>query len=456
MQEINNDDSCEQQNNQEQQNEDIKKDENILNGNKNFCGESFYDNNPLPKVPSENQSEVVSDKPQEHQSYTSPEKAMPPKRKDKGIIVVIVIICILVISALGIIAAICVNTTTTTQHTPPKDITNPNVNIETNNKPDNIVVAPKPDGTYTPQEIYKLLSPSVVGVTIYGDGGMLTEMGNATGIIISKDGYIVTNAHVIEGASSQRVTLFDGKKFIADVVGSDTKTDMAVLKIDPKDYVLTTANLGNSNELETGEKVIAIGNPAGFTNSLTGGYVSYVNRELTVTDGHKINCIQTDAALNPGNSGGPLINEYGQVIGINAFGYIGDTGQYQGMNFAIAINDALPVIKSLITDGYVKGRIRVGIVFKELPPAFADQYEIPAGLYILEIDPTTDIAKTDLQLYDIITKVNGQSVHTKNDMIQVLNDKKPGDTVSAHVFRKTITDEIKEFDISFNLMEQSK
>lgn len=382
----------------------------------------------------------------------SPEK----KKKNTGLIICIVIIGVLLLSVIGISVLMSLDRdfnvgSHDTSDNDSSGVTK--IELPVQSKPDVDEEDVDENGKYTPQGIYKLLSPAVVGITTYGEGGTFDPLGSATGIIISTDGYIVTNAHVVADAVEQKVTLIDNKEFIAEVVGYDVKTDLAVLKIDPKDYELSTAELGNSEELEMGEQVFAIGNPGGFTNSLTGGYVSGLNRDFTSPDGYSINCIQTDAALNPGNSGGPLINLYGQVVGINAFGYVGETGDYQSMNFAIAINDAIPVITDIINNGYVKGRIRIGIMFNEITPVTAEMYDTVPGLYIMEIDPTCDIAKTQLKQYDIITEINGKAVYDAATVQEALDGKKPGDIVKAKIYRKGITGEETEFEISFMLME---
>lgn len=391
----------------------------------------------------------------------------PPKKDKPAMIIAIVLVSLLVLSIIALVIILSldfkdnpldavgsINISSSDDNSSQSSDDSAVIKLPTNDKPQiTTTPASQPDGTYTPQEIYKMVCPAVVGVTIYGDGGALDQLGNASGIIISEDGYIITNAHVVEGAVSQKVTLADEKEFVAEVVGRDVKTDLAVLKIDPGDYKLTVATLGNSGQLEIGEQVFAIGNPAGFTNSLTGGYVSGVDRDFLSPDGYHINCIQTDAALNPGNSGGPLINVYGQVVGVNAFGYVGSTGDYQNINFAIAINDAMPVINDIINNGYVTGRIKIGIVFNELTPVTAQMYDVVPGLYIQEIDSACDIANTELKPYDIITELNGKSVYDVATVEEALKGKKPGDTVTAKVYRKTITNQVSEFTISFKLEE---
>ena len=207
-------------------------------------------------------------------------------------------------------------------------------------------------------DIAKKAGPAVVGVvskitTTTYFGLSQEQEGGGSGIIINSDGYIITNQHVINGATTVKVVLNNGKEYDAKLIGQDRKTDLAVIKIEETN--LPTAELGQSSALEVGELAVAIGNPMGleFAGSVTAGVISALNRTMTV-DGRQYTLIQTDAAINPGNSGGALVNKYGQVIGINTV-KIGASG-YEGMGFAIPIDIAMPIINELLESGYVKGR----------------------------------------------------------------------------------------------------
>ena len=310
------------------------------------------------------------------------------------------------------------------------------------------------DGRYTTQGIAKAVSPCVVGIVTYGEGQSLTPIGQASGIIISTDGYIITNAHVVEGANAQKVILTDETEFEAKLIGKDTKSDLAVLKIDPKGKELSTAQIGDSSQIELGEQVMAIGNPGGLSNSITGGFVSGLNRQIKGSDeGLAMNCIQTDAAVNPGNSGGALVNMYGQIVGIISSKIV--ETDYEGIGFAIAINDALPIIKDIMSKGYVSGRVRIGIVFNELTDTTADMNDVKPGLYIAQIDPSCDIATSGLKVDDIITEMNGKKVYSYETVMKAIEGLKPGDTVTAKVYRKSIVGDETEFEIKFKLMEDT-
>ncbi|MEG1875785.1 MAG: trypsin-like peptidase domain-containing protein, partial [Angelakisella sp.] len=255
----------------------------------------------------------------------------------------------------------------------------------------NLPVDPTETGL-TNVDIYKKVSPSVVGIISYVGtdyfGETMQEQGS--GIIMSEDGYIITNEHVVINAQSLEVVLADGTTYQAQSIGGDTHTDLAVLKIEATG--LPAAEFGNSDQLQIGERVVAIGNPGGmqFASSLTVGYVSALNRSLTSGEvGYSLECIQTDAAINPGNSGGALINSSGQVIGINS-AKISATG-FEGMGFSIPINDAMPIIKDILQNGKVTGRAMLGITAGEISATTAMQNRLPMGLQIREFAEGSDL-----------------------------------------------------------------
>ncbi|MDE6086811.1 MAG: trypsin-like peptidase domain-containing protein, partial [Oscillospiraceae bacterium] len=292
------------------------------------------------------------------------------------------------------------------------------------------------DGEYTVRGVAELVKPSIVEVYVYQDEltrpGSLS--GTGSGIIISEDGYIITNAHVVQGIGFI-VRLDDEKEYNAVLIGSDSKTDLAVLKINAPDLV--PAVLGDSDEVYVGESVVAIGNPAGLVNTVTKGIVSALNRQVRAeNNGFMMDCIQTDAAISPGNSGGALVNMYGQVIGITSSKYasVAFEASYEGLGFAITINQALPVIQDLIENGYVSGRFRIGIVFMEADPEqmyiqeeFENQFgtdlpeELEHTLWITEISEDCDISRTALQPNDFIISMNGETITDYDSVLQVLD-----------------------------------
>lgn len=294
------------------------------------------------------------------------------------------------------------------------------------------------EGAKETTEIAKEVGPAVVGIksTIEGQmslfGGRSVSEGQGSGIIISNDGYIITNNHVVESAVKVVVQLNTGSEYEAQVIGTDEQTDLAVIKITPNEEI-TVATLGDSSAVEVGETAIAIGNPMGleFFGSVTQGIVSAVNRSITV-DGRTMNLIQTDAAINSGNSGGALVNSRGEVIGINTV-KVSTTG-VEGMGFAIPISEAKPIISDLLEYGYVKGRPVIGVSTRDVNQYMAMQYGWPQGAQVMGI--TTDNAsKAGLQQGDIITKIDGNEIKTGSDLTNYKDTKSPGDTVTLEVYK---------------------
>ncbi len=266
-----------------------------------------------------------------------------------------------------------------------------------------------------------------------------------SGIIMTADGYIITNAHVVSSAASLKVVLYNGKTYAAKLIGSDNITDLALVKINAKG--LTAAEFGSSNDMQVADTVIAVGNPGGmeFNSSVTTGCVSALNRQVTNSEtGYTMKCIQTDAAINPGNSGGPLVNMKGQVIGINSSKIV-STG-YEGLGFAIPIDTAQPVITQLKQYGYVKDRAMLGIAGTYIDSMTAQFYGLSTGMYVASIS-SQYISAAGIQKGDVITKIDGKAVTNQNTISSVIASKKPGDTVTLTVSRsstnKTFTASVK-------------
>lgn len=365
-----------------------------------------------------------------------PRYEMKKEKKKHGVLALIgIIVCFAIVSSL-VVGSFTVlklyekgyigNNTESIQN---EDL--PQVSINVTNKPVSTSedLSPDSDGKYTTEQIAKLLKPSVVGVVTYS---MQTfqEIGEGTGIISSEDGYIITNAHVIEEADSVKVILSDETEYQAKIVGSDSKTDLAVLKIEATG--LTPATFGTSKEAVVGEEVIAIGNAAGLSNSVTKGIISELNRDIS-SNGYGLKAIQTDAAINPGNSGGPLVNMYGQVVGITSSKYVG-TG-YEGIGFAISIDEALPLIEQLVSYGYITDRAELGISGSYISESTAYMYGLQPGIYVKSIDATSAAATSELKEYDIITEIDGVKMDSFDAVSTVLSGKKPGDTVKVTVYR---------------------
>ena len=297
-------------------------------------------------------------------------------------------------------------------------------------------------------EINNKVSPAVVLITAEG----MFSGGQGTGFIISEDGYIVTNAHVVSGYSDITVTLNDEKKteYPATIVGEDVTTDIAVLQI--RANGLPTAEIGTSADLQVGQDVVVIGNPLGedFSGSVTTGIISALDRQVEFDDGSVYDYIQTDAAINSGNSGGPLVNMYGQVIGVNAAKI--DSSVAEGMGFAIPIDDVVPVVNDLIEYGYVVNRPYIGIVGESLDEQYSSYYDLPTGVHVTDVTPGSPADKANIQVDVIITHINGIAVSSVGQLNNVKNDYKPGDTVELTIYRYN-TEKTFTVDVVLGVME---
>jgi serine protease Do len=261
------------------------------------------------------------------------------------------------------------------------------------------------------------------------DQGPSTSLGS--GFIVSPDGYVLTNAHVIDGASVVTVKLTDKREFRAKVIGSDKQSDVAVLKIDAKD--LPTVKIGNPDQSKVGQWVVAIGSPYGFDNTVTSGIISAKARSLP--DETYIPFIQTDVPVNPGNSGGPLFNLNGEVIGINSMIY-SQTGGFQGLSFAIPINAAIKVKDQLVSSGHVE-RGRIGVAVQEINQSLAKSFGLPnpQGALVSSVEKDGPAAKAGLKPGDVILQVNGEPVRDSADLPSEIADIKPGTHAKLQIWR---------------------
>lgn len=292
--------------------------------------------------------------------------------------------------------------------------------------------------------IYEAISASVVGITskkTYYDWFNVerTTGGVGSGVVFEESPerlYIVTNQHVIDGASEIVVEIDDGVVVDAEIIGSDAQTDLAVIAIKKSDIssellkVVKPIKIGDSDALRVGEPAIAIGNPLGYNNTLTAGFISALER--TVRSETAVKYIQTDAAINPGNSGGALVNSRGELIGINTI-KIADN-LVEGMGFAIPSNTMVPIVKELMTTGYV-ARPFIGIVGVNISDSDSELYNIPMGVMIRQISPNSPAARSDLRVRDIVVGIDDEMVFEMEDITSYISTKKPGDDVVLKVVR---------------------
>lgn len=297
----------------------------------------------------------------------------------------------------------------------------------------------KTNGSYTAAKASEGVSDSVVGILCYSDdvpdqADTTTASSQGSGIIFSQDGYVITNAHVIGNSKTAyaiRVVTSDGKVYKAGVVGYDSRTDIAVLKMDDAKG-LTPATFGDSSQLEVGQDIIVVGNPGGldYQNTTTKGVISALDRKLSTSSLTKY--IQTDAAINPGNSGGPLVNYYGQVVGITTSKIVSET--YEGMGFAIPSQTVKNIVDTLVKNGYVEGRVKIGISGIAVTSEQASNYNIPQGIYVQSIVSGGPCDGTSLEEGDIITEVDGEAITSFADVYAILETHKPGDKIKVKYY----------------------
>ena len=299
----------------------------------------------------------------------------------------------------------------------------------------------------TAAEIYAANVNATVGITSTSVttnffGYPTTSAASGSGFILSSDGYVVTNYHVIEDATSVKVATYSGESYDATIVGYDQSNDLAVLKMDANN--LSCVTVGDSDKMNVGDSVVAIGNPLGeLTFSLTAGSVSALSREVTMSNGISMDLIQTDCAINSGNSGGALFNMYGEVIGITNAKYSSGSGSeasIDNIGFAIPMNNVIDLIKSLMQNGYIS-KSYIGVSVEDVSESNRE-YGIPAGAAVTAVTDGGPAAKAGLKVRDIVTKVNGQEIKSANELKKFVTASKSGDKLTFTVYRQGETLEI--------------
>lgn len=408
----------------------------------------------------------------------------PPKKKNKALkVVIIVAIVVVAVSIFGIAAAMVGNNSSSgsgesTTQSDSADSTNGVAKIN-DSKGD--VATKDSNGNLTVAGVAEKTIDSCVLISVYSEQNSYydfynfgqsqnsgsdeqTLSGEGSGVIMSENGgttYIMTAAHVISDGSTFKVTTNDGKTYDATIVGYDSQTDIGVLSI--KASGLQVAEFANSDDIVVGEQAVVIGCPGGskFMNSVTTGIVSALDRPVSSSIGYDNECIQTDAAINPGNSGGALFNMSGQVIGINS-SKIAST-DYEGMGFAVPSNTAVKTANSLIKNGYVAGRAKLGITYNTITNASNASAILAAleqkgfkdaeGTMIIgEVDSESDLANKDVKQYDMIVAINGKTMTSTDVLTNILSKSSPGDTVTLTIARIE-NNNLKIFDVKCKLIE---
>jgi len=315
--------------------------------------------------------------------------------------------------------------------TPNTDTHDTDVTMELSQTPASVENVPQ-EGGLSLQSIYDKAIPSVVSISCVTRNGSST----GSGVVLSEEGYILTNAHVVSGAQTLTVLLYDGSSYSARIVGQDTFSDIAVLFIEAPGLV--AAEFGDDRSLRVGDAVVAIGDPLGIElrGTMTNGIVSAINRDI-LSEGRTMTLIQTNAALNQGNSGGPLLNCYGQVVGINTM-KIGDNvtvSGVEGLGFAIPSTTIKEVVDQLLQQGYVSGRPSIGITVQRLSTLDQLYYGIPNGLYISQVDPGSCAARVGIQPGDVLLTFDGQPTTESDILQQLLYAHNAGDSVVVTIYR---------------------
>ena len=298
------------------------------------------------------------------------------------------------------------------------------------------------------QDIYEKVSPAVVGIITYLDG---LEYGWGTGVVFTADGYIITNTHVLTGGDSAVVVFSDGTEYDALLIGADEKSDIAVLRIEAEG--LAYATFGDSDGLRVGDEAYAIGNPLGpaYAGTMTNGIISAINRNI-VYNGHSMTLLQTNAALNEGNSGGPLVNAAGQVVGITNMKIMSTySATVEGIGFAIPTSVVKEVADQLIERGIVLGEPTIGIVAGSVPAEAMEAYDLPEGVYVSEVSEGSDAKEKGLKVGDVILEVNGIPVTSVAEVNLIKEDCEVGDTLDLTVYRKGET-----FEMTIELVDKSQ
>ena len=305
---------------------------------------------------------------------------------------------------------------------------------------DTPVRLPSAEGVMTPAQVYAQCVPSVVAIHCTGTAGngfgqLYETASSGSGFVLSADGYIVTNYHVVENSKSIEISMYDGTTYQAEYIGGNEANDIALIKVDAHD--LPPVTIGSSSDLIVGDQVAAIGNPLGeLASTLTVGYVSAKDRIVT-SEGTQINMLQTDAAINPGNSGGPLFNMYGEVVGITSAKYSGTTDSgatIEGIGFAIPTDDVMMMLEDLRTFGYITGGY-LGVTVSEVSQEASDLYGLPQGVLVRDVMPGSCAEKAGMRSQDIIVDLGGNEVKNLNGLSRALNKCKAGQEVVVTVYR---------------------
>jgi len=410
----------------------------MYNDEKNFYHYTYRKEDDQPGQRYDTRSSQPQSSYYQSSNPGGPEIRPVKKKKRTGLkVAALVLACVLLGAAAGGGAAWFVM-----KHPPAGDA----AHISVSNRPAAEVVIHQVDGMkeMTDAEVYAANVNSAVSINVTGTAGYnffgqpVQTASSGSGFVLTEDGFIVTNYHVVENADTVKVTMYNGDEYDARYVGGDQDYDIAVIKVEAAN--LQAVTLGDSDTLNVGDRVLAIGNPLGeLTFSQSGGMVSSVNRAINV-GGTPFNMIQTDASINSGNSGGPLFNSYGEVVGIVSAKYSssGSGASVEGLGFAIPINDVFAMIEDIMTNGYVSNKPYLGITPGTMTEEMAAQYrfEVDEGVFVYSVEEGSAAAKAGLQMGDVITKVDDHEIDSVEDLNMAKKKYSAGDTAVLTFYRQ--------------------
>jgi serine protease Do len=399
-------------------------------------------------------------------SYQTPPAAVNSNKISKATLIAVIVTAVTILALLGVIIYGVATRDQDDSSNPssPPAISNPfavkpnggvTVEVERVDRPplEDEMYQNKASGLFTPEGVFEYVLPSSVLVNVFGDNYFM-PISYGSGVVMSANGYIITNAHVVDGGEGYSVTTSDGETYEAELIGMDSSEDVAVLKIEAEGLI--PATFGKTEDVKLGEEIAIIANAGEqLRNFATYGHVSNLEQEITTDYGSNLHVFQTDAAVNAGTSGGPAVNMYGQVIGIVVAKDIDPVNNMvDNIGFLLRGDTVIDVAEQLIENGYVEGEVKLGIVYQPLDNLTASYYDLPSGLLIYSVVEESGAMAAGIVANDIITAIDGNPVLSEKSITDALKGKVAGDTIIVSVARKKITGDIEELEMRLVLTQK--
>jgi serine protease Do len=399
-------------------------------------------------------------------SYQTPPAAVNKNKISKTTLIAIIVTAAVIFTLLGVIiyGVVTRDQKDGSNPTSPPSISNPfsvkpkggvTVEVQQVDRPklEDEMYQNKAAGLFTPEGVFEYVLPSSVLVNVFGDNYFM-PIGYGSGVVMSANGYIITNAHVVDGGKGYSITTSDGETYEAEFIGMDSSEDVAVLKIEAEGLV--PATFGKTEDVKLGEDIAIIANAGEeLRNFATYGNISNLDQEITTDYGSKLHVLQTDAAVNAGTSGGPAVNMYGQVIGIVVAKDADPvSNMIENVGFLLRADTVVDVAEQLIENGYVEGAVKLGIVYQPLDNLTASYYDLPSGLLIYSVVEDSGAMAAGIVANDIITAIDGSPVLSEDSITKALEGKKAGDTIIVSVARKKITGEVENLEMNLVLTQK--